>query len=577
MRGKPLAVILEPSETERKTLEYALTERLTDHFSVLESDSLAHALPAVQKWAEKNPAGVLGVVWFGTIPEPEPLEEWLSQLGTVAQDTLVVVAKEEHVFFDHDGFDAQLPLLALLNKPYRLAEVVTALRQVRRYVLKGAVDDKEVERQSRQVRMLNKAAREISNEISFVKVVDRFLQIVIDTTNSSRALLLMERDGQMILEAIAEVGEDVARRLEMTPETAVELTQQVLENLETLQSLKLSEPFQLSTPIRRMGKVIGHVFIERSPLLKPYEPSQKEMLQTLAAQAAISFDKANFYDSLQEKTRELAEEKEKVELAAQQLQLQNRDIMESMRYAKRIQRSIIPGREVVQQYLPDSFVFYKPKDIVSGDFFWWSESKDSFHIAACDCTGHGIPGALMSVICSSALNHAVQMKNLTTPTDILNSVHQEVRAQLRQDQDPTASPDGMDVALLRFILGQPLIQFAGARRPLWLLRNGTLYEYDGYKQSIGGQIDEENMFKGFTLRLEPNDQLYIFSDGVIDQFGAETGRKFMTRRLREFVLRYTDLPMPEVGIHFRALINNWKGDEVQTDDMTLIGIRYRPD
>jgi len=255
----------------------------------------------------------------------------------------------------------------------------------------------------------------------------------------------------------------------------------------------------------------------------------------------------------------------------------NKDTIESLKYAKRIQKTILPDKSILDEVWEENFLMFKPRDIVSGDFYWFAKTIKHAYIAVVDCTGHGVPGAFMSLIGYNLLNQIVLSMKIEQPGLILNELHKLVRATLRQDSSDSKSKDGMDVALCSFELYGDEVQYAGAFRPLFWWHNNELQEVKGDKMSIGGeQMEEERMFTTHLLEAQPGDILYMFSDGVTDQFGGPDQKKFSTKQLKQFIVDHHELDMNLQRAQFNLIWGReWKGDLEQTDDATLIGIRIK--
>lgn len=262
-----------------------------------------------------------------------------------------------------------------------------------------------------------------------------------------------------------------------------------------------------------------------------------------------------------ERTRELAQK--------------NKDITDSIQYAKRIQEAILPTRESIFSHLPDSFIFYKPKDIVSGDFYWFCKRENKKIIAVVDCTGHGVPGAFMSMIGHNLLNQIVIEKGVTNPAEILSRLNNGVQDALKQKSAEGETMDGMDVALCTIDSSKNEIEFAGAYRPLYFIKNGNLEKIEGSKYPIGGmQHEDERVFECYKKNVSGGDMLYMFSDGYADQFGGPKGKKFMTKRFQEMLAGiYGKMPSEQMKI-LDERITGWKGNLEQVDDILVIGIRF---
>jgi len=246
----------------------------------------------------------------------------------------------------------------------------------------------------------------------------------------------------------------------------------------------------------------------------------------------------------------------------------HREITDSINYAKRIQSAILPPIKVVKEYLKESFILYKPKDIVAGDFYWMEQKNGKVLFAAADCTGHGVPGAMVSVICNNGLNRSVREHGLTVPGEILDRTREIVVQEFKKSAEDVK--DGMDIALCS-IEGMKL-QYAGAHNPLWIIRNGEVIETKANKQPIG-QFDNPKPYTTHSFDLEKGDAIYMFSDGYVDQFGGERGKKFKAKAFRELLLSIQDKTMEEQKITIDKTFETWKGDLEQIDDVCVIGVR----
>lgn len=265
----------------------------------------------------------------------------------------------------------------------------------------------------------------------------------------------------------------------------------------------------------------------------------------------------------------------KVAERTQELAQKNADITASIQYAKRIQGAVLPELDFIYRHLPQSFVFYRPKDIVSGDFYWFAE-KDGKKIMVCaDCTGHGVPGALMSVIGHNLLNQIVLEKAITSPEEILNRLNKGVMAALKQGQHGEEDTrDGMDIAICVFTEGSSELRFAGALRPLVLIRNGELKKIDSDRFPIGGNLTgKENEYTLHKVELQPGDMLYMFSDGFADQFGGTKGKKFMVKHLLELLKEIEGLNLTDQAARLETAFDSWKENYAQVDDVLVVGIR----
>jgi len=262
-------------------------------------------------------------------------------------------------------------------------------------------------------------------------------------------------------------------------------------------------------------------------------------------------------------------QKQKIEIQHLKLEETHKEIADSINYAKRIQQAILPSIEQTQQLLPNSFILYKPKDVVAGDFYWLEETDKGVLFAAADCTGHGVPGAMVSVVCNNALNRSVREYGLTDPGKILDKAREIVIQEFGKASEEVK--DGMDIALCS--LNDKVLSYSGAHNPLWIIRKGEVIETKANKQPIG-QFDKQAPFTSHSIELLEGDSIYIFSDGYVDQFGGDRGKKFKTKAFRELLLTIQDKSMVEQKKLIDRSFEAWRGDLEQIDDVCVIGVKY---
>ncbi len=248
------------------------------------------------------------------------------------------------------------------------------------------------------------------------------------------------------------------------------------------------------------------------------------------------------------------------------------EIKDSINYAERIQSSILPNINVIKEHLPNGFILFKPRDVVSGDFYWFNQVEGKSFFACVDCTGHGVPGAFMSMIGNSILNEIILTKKITSPSAILSSLNRSIFKVLKQNT--SESRDGMDMALCMINPKNNTLTYSGANRELLLIRNGELIEYKPTKNAIGGFTDSNTIFKETVIDIQPNDLFYMTTDGYADQFGGEKGKKLMTKNFKDFLLQIHTLQMPVQQDELDKKIQSWMGNaHAQVDDILVIGIK----
>ncbi len=252
------------------------------------------------------------------------------------------------------------------------------------------------------------------------------------------------------------------------------------------------------------------------------------------------------------------------------LEEKNKEVTDSITYAKRIQRSILPNEKQIKEIIPDSFILYIPKAIVSGDFYWTQSIDSLFFIAAADSTGHGVPGAMVSVICSNALNRAVKEFGITDTGKILDKARELVLETFEKSDSEVK--DGMDISLLCIDTNTNMVSWSGANNPLWYIQDNKLIEIKADKQPIG-KTDNPKPFSTHQLNLATNTTFYLFTDGFADQFGGPKGKKYKYKQLSELIVKKQNLSMKEQEKTLTEAFINWKGDLEQVDDICVIGIK----
>lgn len=260
-----------------------------------------------------------------------------------------------------------------------------------------------------------------------------------------------------------------------------------------------------------------------------------------------------------------------------EISITNMKIQDSINYAERIQSSLLPSMPAIRKAFPQSFVYYRPRDVISGDFPWFAETGDAWFIAAIDCTGHGVPGALLSFIGFFLLNNITALHPGRSAGEICETLHNEVRHTLKQDVKNPGTRDGMDLALCKIYKNREKLEFVGAHRPMYLLREGEVNVYKGDRKAVGGLVNSKNPEKPFTtseVKLRKGDKLFLFSDGLTDQMGGPDGLKYSPARIRKHLLEHPGFTMQQFSDHFERDFSSWLGNESQLDDVLLIGLGF---
>ncbi len=296
----------------------------------------------------------------------------------------------------------------------------------------------------------------------------------------------------------------------------------------------------------------------------------------------IAFLIFNRYRLKQRSNLELQSAYNEIQVNRDEIALQKKEIMDSIYYAKRIQEAILPTPGLLNKFFTEHFVFYRPKDVVSGDLYWFSQVKNTIMLAAVDCTGHGVPGAFMSVIGVDHLNHLVNDKQITDPAKVLTEMDHGIFSSFAKDDSGKEIQDGMDIALCAIDLDTKVLNFSGAHRPLIHVRNNVVTELKPTKASIGGYLSDKKTFANDSLQLQKGDCIYMFTDGYADQFGGPRGKKFKYKQLIDLILNNVNDSMETQKQKLASTFENWKAwpvagatqrDLEQVDDVCVIGVR----
>jgi len=276
-----------------------------------------------------------------------------------------------------------------------------------------------------------------------------------------------------------------------------------------------------------------------------------------------------------ERTEEVVRQKSEIENKNEELEILYKQVTDSIHYAKRIQDAILPTTGAVKDLLRDAFILFKPKDIVSGDFYWIEKKGNFVYFAAVDCTGHGVPGAFMSLVGYNILKDIINNTSVTKPSDILDKLREGVVSTLKVDDSGRQAKDGMDMTLCALNFDTLELQYAAAFNPLYIVRNGELLMHPANKFPIGSFVGEKTNFDNHSIQLQKGDQIYIFSDGYADQFGGPNGKKFMVGNFRKLLTQVAAEDIADQKAKLDETLLTWQGGQEQVDDVLVIGVKIK--
>ena len=436
---------------------------------------------------------------------------------------------------------------------------------------------------------LVKASNSLSGEVKLEKLLKSMLMLVMENAGAEYAVIIEKEENKYTIQAkgkynSSEIEVLKSEDIEKTDSLALNIVKYVirtrkfivLDNAitnkgyldnEYIQKHKVKSVF--CYPVIHKKRLVAILYLENNLSTNVFTSQRIETINILSSQIAVSLENAQLYENMETKvisrTAQLQQAKDEIEYA-------HKHITDSINYAKRIQDAILPTGELFEKYFADFFVLFKPRDIVSGDFYWTKKANNYLIFAAADCTGHGVPGAFLSMLGISFLNEIARMEEIKTSAQMLEELRFRVKISLHQTGNKTESKDGMDIALCVINTKTNVLQYAGAYNPLYIIRNNKLIETKATRSPIGIFI-KEKPFVNNEIQLQENDIIYIFSDGFIDQFGEENGRKFTSKKFKALLLSNAYKPMPEQQQILDREFENWRGNVKQIDDVLVVGVK----
>lgn len=581
---KPVILCVDDEKIILDSLEEQVLKTLGDEFELELAESGTEALEVVEELDQTERP--LAVIISDQIMPGIKGHQLLSKLQETHPNTRKILLTGQASLDAVQAAINQAKLYRYVTKPWEANDLMMTVQEAARSFMQQAQLER-FNQSNKLLRNLNQASQALSGESDPHRLFQRFTEKAVDSVYADRGFLLRPNGNGFKLEAFAARSQADLQHLEASSQNEAQRTA-LLQELETKQRntphSKLGAA-TLALPLQDdEGQFLGLLWLENDETDNRFEEIQLEILTMLQSQLQISFVKAQLYNNLAAKTAELQQEKDKVEQVNALLEEKNKDIIDSINYAKRLQEVILPDRTALDKYFPESLVFYRPKDIVSGDFYWWYPRDDgTFLAAAVDCTGHGVPGAFMSVLASNLLNETARNLELRDMRDILQYLDLRMRFMLKQDADVDPrhqTLDGMDLAMVLYDPEKRQVQFGGAYNPLYLVRNGKLEEYEANKTSIAGHIHFDNEptrkkieFGRHLIQLQTGDMLYMTSDGFQDQFGGPKTRKFSRPRLKEMLTEVAPLSGSEQRKAIDKIFHEWKGTQEQMDDILILGLR----
>ncbi len=433
-----------------------------------------------------------------------------------------------------------------------------------------------------------KANQSLSGEVKLEKLLKSILMIIMENAGADYAVIVKNNDKNFTIEAKGKYGfENIevlqSENLENSKSVILNVIKYVIRTKKFVVIDDILKDGNYSNndyvknnavksvfcyPVIHKNKMLSILYLENSLSTNVFTSERIETIKILSSQIAVSIENALLYENLENKvnqrTKELKKAKEKIEISY-------KHTSDSINYAKKIQNAIFPDLQLFEENFAGYFIIFKPLDVVSGDFYWAKKVNKYLIFCAADCTGHGVPGAFVSMLGISFLNEIVTRENMKKASQILDVLREEIKKSLKQTMK-SQNKDGMDIAMCILNTENKNLQFSGANNPLYLFRDDELIEFKANKQPIG-VYPKEKKFENYEIQLKKGDKLYIFSDGYVDQFGGEKGKKFMKKRFKNLLLKIQKENMNEQKYILESKFKDWKGNLNQIDDVLVMGVK----
>jgi serine phosphatase RsbU (regulator of sigma subunit)/DNA-binding NarL/FixJ family response regulator len=561
---KPVILLLEPDTNLREAFQQILENGLGQHFAIQAISSPEEGQAQVQTLRSKGQD--LATLVFCLESSQQGGEQFLANLADTFPYAELVITYEKEQFEQLGALINKAGVRKILPKSSARDHLVEAVRTAASHYQQQA----QFEEFNRLLRWLAEAIQEITGQHNTQQVLDRLLLKALQLSEADEAFLLLEQEGQLALQALRAATDAHTQQLQQQSQQApAQFSQQLVQQIQQVLQGAIDDRCYSIVALSDRANMPGYLFLRNSQG-EAISANSREILALLVAQASVSLESASLYQSVSQRSQELEE-------VNQILKEKNQDITDSIRYAQGIQQAILPPRSKLDPYIANSFVIYRPRDYVSGDIYWFGDHDEDVLISAIDCTGHGVPGALMSIIAYSFLNQIVNEYQVFSPEAVLSYLDMRLREALKQEELPYSQNDGMDMAFLRYQPEKGRLTYCGAQRPLYLVRNRELTEFRGEKYSIGGDpfsSYESVQFENHTIPIQKGDSVYICSDGYPDQIGGPNGVKMGSRKLKELLVALNGEEMAEQHNALSRKLDSWMEGYEQVDDILLIGLRF---
>lgn len=568
--AKPVIICVDDEKVVLDSLSKELEFSLGEDFIIEPAESGEEALELLQDLMSENKD--IPVLISDQLMPGMKGDELLKEVHLILPTTRKILLTGQATMNSVVNAINQAQLYRYIAKPWDATDLkLTVQEAAKSYFL-----DVKFNKHIAVLERVNEAVKELSHEIKVSKLSQSLVQEIIAYLNLDRvSIIFPSYQSHLNKHIIAQNNEYVYLENPLLPEDIIIKSaaekKVIIETNAVQQSEYKNNPYVqanktasfLAYPIVYKNETIATIYAEKTKKSDYFTDEYLTYIKLLLDQAATMFDNAFLYEGLEQVIIE----------RTQVIEQQNKDIQDSIRYAKRIQSAVMPNEIDIQKYLPNSFIFFSPKDIVSGDFYWALHLGDYFFIAAADCTGHGVPGAFMSLIGSMLLHTIVREYKIYNTGEILTELHASIQKTLYNSQNDQYGiiQDGMDISVCRLNLKSNQLQFSGANHILYLFQNGQMQEYKTDKMPIGGE--HKHTFTSQEIELKSKDAFYMFTDGITDQFGGDDGKKFSRKQFTSLLEHIYPMDTHQQLEYVKKYMAEWQKDNPQTDDMLLIGVK----
>ncbi len=568
--SKPVIICVDDEKVVLDSLSKELEFSLGDNFVIEPAESGEEALELLQDLIAENKD--IPVLISDQLMPGMKGDELLKEVHQILPTTRKILLTGQATMNSVVSAINQAQLYRYIAKPWDATDLrLTVEEAAKSYFL-----DVKFNKHIAVLEQVNQATNLLAHEIKVSKLAQALIHEIISYLKLDRVSIVFPNyQSQLNKHIIAQNEQYIYTENPLLPEEIISQSakekRMILEANALHQAEYKNNPYIQANktasfmiyPVVYKNETIATIYAEKTKKPNYFTDAHITYIKLLSDQVANMFDNAFLYEGLEQVIIE----------RTQVIEQQNKDIQDSIRYAKRIQSATMPSLADIQKYLPNSFIYFSPKDIVSGDFYWALPIDDYFFISAGDCTGHGVPGAFMSLIGSMSLHTIVGQDKIYDTDKILTKLHTSIQKTLQSSNTDEYGviQDGMDISICRLNLKTNELQFSGANHILYIFQNGQIQEYKTDKMPIGGQ--HEYTFTAQTIKLNPKDAFYMFTDGLTDQFGGEDNKKFSRKQLASLLEHIYPMNMSEQSEYFKKYMFEWKKNNPQTDDMLLIGVK----